>query len=209
MPDDPNLPAGQAPPVDTGQTPETVTNPPAVVEPGAPPPASSAQEADARDKQIAELRKEAAATRKAKTDLEARLKAFEDEKLSEQEKRENRLKELETQNQALERQNRIVKIESVAARMGCVDPELVSGAITVADGQTVEEAVTAFLDAKPYLKAGPVIPTPPVISATNPAGVNTANPNVFRKSQLSDPAFYEANRDAILRAAAEGRVVDG
>ena len=213
MPDELIPEAGQVPTSEPGQMP-TEPIQPVAEEPGAPQADSSTQAVDAREKQIADLRKENAARRKAVADLEAKIKAFEERDLSEAEKRDNRLKELESHNRTLSEENRRVKVESVATRLGCIDPELVASFLKVEEGQTEEQAITALLEAKPYLKTAapatpPAAPQAPRISPTNPARTSSASPLTIRRSQLDDMQFCVDHQEEISRAYAEGRIIDG
>jgi hypothetical protein len=63
---------------------------------------------------------------------------------------------------------------------------------------------------KPFLVAATEPPPP------NRPGTAAANPNrggpaagVFTTSQIADRQFWEANRDAIMQAQREGRIVEG
>lgn len=87
------------------------------------------------------------------------------------------------------------------------------------DGNIDGERIAADLDElvadKPYLKLESSAPAtgddksdgkPPAGSV--PGGAKGEQSTTFKRSQLRDPAFYEANKDAILAAAREGRIVD-
>lgn len=79
--------------------------------------------------------------------------------------------------------------------------------------QGLDEALASLKTDRPYLFTGentPPAPTP-VGAGSNPGnggGVPGA-PMKFKQSQLSDPAFYKANRDAILEAQRNGLIEMG
>jgi len=162
MADDVNV--GQVPD-DSGQEPQTV-------------PAAQGQEPEQFDTEyVKKLRSEAAEYRKKLRDLEAKVKADQDAKLSEAERLQNRLAELERE-QAMyqqERQERTVRYEVMlaASKLGIVDPEAAYRLLDVAelefedDGRpkNVEQALRALIKAKPYLAR----PVAPETNVTNPA----------------------------------------
>jgi len=99
-------------------------------------------------------------------------------------------------------------IVSEASKLGVIDPSVVAAILPrtgiIVDGDEVdgvEEAVKQLLIEKPYLrKAG----------ATR-AGAEIAGgtaPRTFKRSQLRDAAFYQANKDEIDKAAREGRITE-
>jgi len=81
------------------------------------------------------------------------------------------------------------------------------------DGERIAEAIEQLVTAEPYLRvsastppAAPPVPTP---TGTAPAGARGAGaPVSFTRSQLRDHQFYEANKEAILLAASEGRITE-
>ncbi len=69
----------------------------------------------------------------------------------------------------------------------------------------VAEAVKALVTQRAYLVGGKPQDT------SVGTGTNPPNPNAeydFKMSQLSDAAFYQKNRDAILLAQSQGRILD-
>jgi len=123
------------------------------------------------------LRSEAAGLRRRLKELEDAKRAAEDAKLSEAERLQNRLAELERE-QAMyqqERQERTVRYEVMlaASRLGIVDPEAAYRLLDVADlefeddgrPKNVEQALRALIKAKPYLAR----PVAPETNVTNPA----------------------------------------
>lgn len=113
------------------------------------------------------LRAEAAANRKRAAEAEARLKAHEDEKLSEAERQTKRIAELEAENQRLaaDRRERLIRAEIrvQASAEGFSDPDdawrLLDPAAIEADEQGEPKNVGALLKAlakaKPYLLRKP------------------------------------------------------
>lgn len=80
-----------------------------------------------------------------------------------------------------------------------------SGAVT-----GIDEAVEALKTGKTYLFNTNGNGQPPQVGGpTNPGnGQGTGGPAKFKRSQLRDPAFYNANRDEILKAQAAGQIED-
>jgi len=163
---------------------------------------------------VKRLRAEAAEYRKRLRELEQTVRQHEESKLSETERLQNRLAELERQ-QSLherERQERTLKYETMltASKLGIVDPEAAYKLLDLAsiefeeDGtpKNVEKALRELIATRPYLAGGSAG------SATNPAR-STINPAVFTRSQLRDPNFFKAHRDAIMQAMREGKIVEG
>lgn len=89
-------------------------------------------------------------------------------------------------------------IKLVATKMGIKDLDyalyLVNKAGDGADAEEVLKQHTELLNDKPAAAGSG--------NATNPAASN----QVFTRSQLRDPVFYQANKAAILQAAREGRI---
>lgn len=188
--------------------------------PAEPRAAASAQEAEPESAAEAEppivrqLRAEAARYRARLRELEAKVRQSEEAQLSEQERLRKRLAELERRELEWqrERQETVLRyeVQLAASRLGIVDPEAAWRLLDLAelefdeDGRprNLEQVLRALIKRKPYLVAG------------SPSGVSVGNgprgaPAVFTRSQLRDPAFFRAHRDEILRAMAEGRIVEG
>jgi hypothetical protein len=72
----------------------------------------------------------------------------------------------------------------------------------------VNEALTALLESKPYLKGSGQ--TPSMGSGTNPpdGGQGNGTPTKFKASQIQDPVFYKEHRDEILKAMRSGQIED-
>jgi hypothetical protein len=162
--------------------------------------------------------------------LEAAAKRAEDAKLSDQERLQKRVAELESQQQnaAKAAQEKVLRyeVQLQAARLNIVDPDAAAKLLDMsqvsydADGQPqgVEAALAALIDAKPYLVSatgagsqgarGAAPATPASASPTNPATRSSTATATRRYSQaeLTDRDFYLANRDDIIRAQREGRI---
>jgi hypothetical protein len=162
--------------------------------------------------------------------LEAAAKRAEDAKLSDQERLQKRVAELEGQSQAAAKaaQEKVLRyeVQLQAARLNIVDPDAAAKLLDMsqvsydADGQPqgVEAALAALIDAKPYLVSatgagshgarGAAPATPASASPTNPATRSSTATATRRYSQaeLTDRDFYLANRDDIIRAQREGRI---
>jgi len=166
---------------------------------------------------VRKLRSEAAEYRRRLRELEQAVKQHEEAKLSETERLQKRLAELEREQATWqrERQERTLKYETMlaASKLGIVDPEAAWRLLDISklefdeDGtpQKIEQALKDLLKAKPYL-AG----QPPAVagSPTNPA-TGQQRAGVFTTSQIADRRFYEQHREEILRAMSEGRIVPG
>jgi hypothetical protein len=96
------------------------------------------------------LRTEAAANRAKAREAEARLKALEDAQLSEGEKKDRRLKELEDEVGTLRQQTRRAEVQAAAAKAGAVDADVVARLVED-DEADVQRAVHALKRDKPYL----------------------------------------------------------
>jgi hypothetical protein len=97
-------------------------------------------------------------------------------------------------------------IVSEASKLGAVDPQAVAALLPrtgiIVDGNEVdgvEEAVKQLLIEKPYLRRAGAPRAGAEIAATT-------SPRVFKRSQLRDAAFYQANRAEIDKAQREGRI---
>jgi myosin heavy subunit len=95
------------------------------------------------------LRGENAKTRTELKSALLRLKELEDAQLSDAEKREKRLKDLEAENADLRRTAREAQTRAAAASAGAVNPAAVARLID--EGEDVEKAVTALKKSDPYL----------------------------------------------------------
>jgi len=123
--------------------------------------------------------------------------------------------------------DRLIKAEAKAAAAGkLANPQLAAVLLSdqfdkfvAADGSIDTAAIAAAVDAllvtDPYLgttsttttpAAGTTPPAAP--AGTVPGGAQGGAAPTFKRSQLRDPAFYTANKDAILKAASEGRITN-
>jgi predicted nuclease with TOPRIM domain len=135
---------------------------------------------------VRKLRAEAADYRKRLRELEQTVKQHEEAKLSESERLQKRLAELEREQAAYqrERQERTLKYETMlaASKLGIVDPEAAYKLLDLTriefdeDGtpRNIEAALKELLKAKPYLAA-----TATAGSPTNPARATTAEDDQF------------------------------
>lgn len=169
------------------------------------------------DRAVSELRKEAAKYRTQVRDMEARLKEYEQAQLTEQERIAAERDELRAQlEQATTRSRRLAlegAVITAATRAGIIDPDvavaLVAGQVSYDDDGNpvgVNEAVTELVKARPYLAGS--TKTVPGAPAANPAKDRTteSGKRIYRQSELNDRKFYEAHRDDIMTAVAEGRI---
>lgn len=141
-----------------------------------------------------------------------RLKTMEDGQKTELQKAQEKAAAMERSNteQAEKMKSLLTQYEvaTAATRLGIVDPD---AAVRLIDASKLEydengkpknaEAVLKELIAqKPYLVGSGT-------SATNAARNNGGN-ETFTRSQLKDPAFFQAHRDAIMKAMREGRILE-
>ena len=122
------------------------------------------------------LRSEAAAYRKRLRELEAKVKADEDAKLSESEKLQKRLQELEAQVQAHAEEKLRYEVMLAASKLNIVDPEAAFKLLdreALEDGD-VEKALKALVTKRPYLVSQPSSSSP-----TNPARSATGSIDAF------------------------------
>ncbi len=149
----------------------------------------------AREKKSAEALAEAA--RKA-AEADAAAKNGEWQKLAET--REAELKKASADLQA-------ERIRATAARLGMSDPEYAVYLVTKAgDGADAEAVLKEHLSHNPPAQTTTTQTQAPTGSGdpTNPG----TTPTAFTRAQLRDAKFFQANREAILKAAAEGRIKD-
>lgn len=164
---------------------------------------------------VRKLRAEAAEYRKRLRELEQKAQEQENAKLSETERLQKRLAELEREQAAYqrERQERTLRYETMlaASRLGIVDPDAAYRLLDVSriefaeDGTpaNIEAALKELIRVRPYLAAQPNSGSP-----TNPAR-SQGSPATFTRSQLRDPNFFKAHREAIMQAMREGRILEG
>lgn len=152
---------GGAPATDPGQDPKSGQDPSA--KDGQDP--SGGLSPEAMGAELKRARREAAASRKAKEEAEAKVKQFEDEKLSEQERLQKKGAEDATAREKAEADLRDSRLERVAERLavkaGITDPEDASLLVNRRlvefgeDGQPTEDSVQAAVDdlktRKPHL----------------------------------------------------------
>lgn len=222
----PDQPQGQEPNA-SGQAPHQVEQAPDASGQAPPPqqesvPADSAAsptpDAERFDAEyVRRLRAEAAEYRKRMRELEQQVKQHEEAKLSESERLQKRLSELEREREAWmrERQERTLKYETMltASRLGIVDPEAAYRLLDLAkldfddDGapKNLDQALKDLLKAKPYLAGQP----PLTVAPTNPVSAPRPRGGTFTTTQIADRRFWEQHREEILAAMREGRIIEG
>jgi hypothetical protein len=102
---------------------------------------------------------------------------------------------------------------SEAVKAGAVDPDAVFAlvdrtSLLTEQGEPtgVQDAITALLETKPYLKAQPTKPGGDIGAGRR--GTQQTGEGTFTRSQLRDTKFFAANRAAIEKAMAEGKIVE-
>lgn len=162
---------------------------------------------------VRKLRAEAAEYRRKLRELEQTVRQHEEAKLSETERLQKRLAELEREQAQWqrERQERTLRYETMlaASKLGIVDPDVAYRLLDMTalefdeDGRptNLEQALRELLRTRPYL-AGAAS----TVSPTNPA-TGQQRAGTFTLSQIADRKFWEQHRDEIMRAMSEGRIV--
>jgi len=160
------------------------------------------------------LRSEANGLRKRLKDLEAAKAKTDEAELSEQQRLEKKVADLERQiaDQTRDSQDKAVRYATVtsAAKLGFADPEdayrlLDHTALEFdEDGspRNVADQLAALAKTKPYLLSTRSVGSPD----TGLGGGRSATPKTYTREQLRDPKFFAANRDDILKAQTEGRI---
>jgi chemotaxis protein histidine kinase CheA len=158
---------------------------------------------------VRKLRAEAAEYRKRLRELEQTVKQHEEAKLSETERLQKRLAELEREQAAWqrERQERTLKYETMlaASRLGIVDPEAAYRLLDMSklefdeDGNptNLDKALQELLKAKPYLAGYPAASSG---SPTNPSR-SAVTPSLEDAIRSGDVAAINAAFEAALKAS--------
>lgn len=180
---------------------------------------SAAQDAAPAEAQVAEseyvkkLRAEAAQYRTRLRELEAKVREDENAKLTEQERLQRRLAELEIAAAEKERilQERTVEYETKlkAASMGIVDPDAAWRLLDLAELEFDETGRPSNLEAalQKLIKAKPYLVQTSQYAMTNPSRSQSTQTS-FTRAQLRDPKFFSEHRAEIMRAMQEGRIYD-
>lgn len=179
------------------------------------PEAQAAEEERFDAEYVRKLRAEAAEYRRRLRELESKVKSEEEAKMTEQERLQKRLAELERKEAEYQRviQARTLEYEVklLAVRLGIVDPDAAYRLLDLKqiefddDGRPVnlEKVIRDLIATKPYL-----VSQQATVSPTNPAQGRISGQQVFTRSQLRDPKFFAANREAIMQALREGRILE-
>lgn len=148
-------------------------------------------------------------------DKATKFDELEQQRLSDIERAQQQAQQYQAQaeqaQQALNGERLRNAVYAASVRSGAVDPDAVLAlidkqAIPFEDGKPVgiDDAVTALLESKPYLKATGTKPTGNV----NGGPQGNGQPNTISRTQLRDPKFFSENRAEIFKAMAEGRITD-
>lgn len=174
---------------------------------------------DAGRQALERERRDAAAARKEAKALARRIEELERERLDGTERAVAEATAKARAEALGEVGRRLVEAEARAAAAGVLrNPELAAKLLDLddltPDDGAVDSAAIAAAVAKlakdyPELAALPAtVEAPEVKRGTVEGGARGGTPTTFTRSQLRDPAFYEANKDAILAAAREGRITN-
>ena len=190
------------PTIDT-EAPATATDPPA--EPGVGKPFD--------DTYVAKLRQESAGYRNKLRDTEQQLAELRQAQMSDEERREARLTELASQNQALEGQVKAARLEAAvtaaAGRLDIVDPDAavrlldLTGVTYGEDGapENIDTLLNGLLEARPYLRRPDPAPSVPQAgSPANPAKPTPQGATLTRDdlARLSPEQIMAAEKDGQL-----------
>ena len=132
---------------------------------------------------VKDLRAEAANSRKAMAELQAKLKGFEDAKLSDEEKRTKELTDLRNRSAQLEAANRELHLRSQVARRArelsivdedaaykLLDPKAIAFDADTGEATNIDDLLKALVKERKWLVASePTQPSAPKIGTTNPA----------------------------------------
>jgi len=156
-------------------------------------------------------------TRKKLKDIEESKTKEEEEKLKEgkkfQELAEKKEQEVITLKNQLAEKEKQVSVKDLASKAGANDTNdvyaLIGSQIQVdKDGNVDSAAAQTLIDelktSKPYLFGRK---TNDIGGGSSPADSSQNNSQTFTASQLRDPGFYQKNRDAILKAQKEGKII--
>jgi small-conductance mechanosensitive channel len=170
---------------------------------------------DSDSEYVRQLRAEAAKNRNRLRELEKKIEADEEAKMTKQEQLQKRLTELERKEaeyqQTLQARTLEYEVKLQASQLG-IEPDVAYRLIEPKqveyddDGKptNILKILKDLVAKKSYLVAsGGVMPSP-----TNPSQGRISGQQVFTRSQLRDGKFYAANRDAILQAMREGRITE-
>lgn len=166
----------------------------------------------------------AANSKELKTLKENQAKADE-QSLADNKKWEELANKRGEENETLKKQNQDLilnsQLTSKLLPLGVVDMDAALALIDrskieiAEDGSVkgVDEAIESLKTGKAYLfngQAGTQNPPTTVGGGTNPGNGSggQGGPGSFTRSQIADPKFYQENRAEILKAQAEGRIVD-
>ena len=194
-------------------------------------PSTTAEEPFDKDRAMATINnlrgfeKTAKAQEKQIAELTQKLTAYENEKLTEQQRLQKSAQEAAERASSLEAQLKAdrmtLAIEREARKLNIIDPEMAALAIQSkvsydAEGkpENVGDLLTQLVKDKPFLVGQSQQPqqpaTPPGAggSSTNPSRDGGAQTRTFSQAQLRDTKFYNENRTEIMQAMREGRITD-
>lgn len=192
-------------------------------------PGTSAQAAATSEESISlsqakKLRKENKALRQAKLEAEEKARKLEEGQLSDVEKRDARIKELEARaaNATKDAQATLIRssVLIAAQKAGLVDPSI---AVRLIDSDDVkyddegmprnaDKLVRELLEERPYLKgavattSNPATPPPSTGATTNPPTQDPSDPNHPGSSHIKDFADYKARKEQIWADLRAGRL---
>lgn len=213
----------ETPPTTPPQTPPPAT-PPLATPPSLPDSMPDLESDDAwgnLPKWVRELRNENASRRVEAKSLQDKVDEFERAQMTELQAAQADAEKFKNELTSKDTKIRELQVQVAASSAGVVDTEAVVRLLDwskVDAGQSINEAITDLLEAKPYLKATTATPptapdpkptTPPSTTATGSPGNGDNNgPAVFTRKQLDAMTSeeYEKNRDKIMEALSQGRI---
>lgn len=210
----------------TGATPaagsgDPGTQDPKVQDPAGAKPASGGDPGDLGDAGKKALDAEREARKQAEAQLreaQAKLKAVDDEKLTETQRLQNAVSESEGKITAASVRVQELQLRDVARDLmpdlGIQDHHLALAALNPADVEFDEDGVPKRASVKDALEK--ILKAHPILAGTAGGGTNRAtsvtngqrNSTTFSRSQIRDAEFFRANKEAILAAQREGRITN-
>lgn len=156
---------------------------------------------------VRKLREEAMSRRKKLREIEQELDKY---KAEVEELRKNLAEAeriAEEKDNTLKQRQTEYETKLLAQNLGIVDPDVAWSLLNVSaiefdnDGRpkNLEQLLKELVNKKPYLV------NRVQYAATNPA---RSSPPIFTRAQLRDPKFFAENRDAIMEAMRDGRIVE-
>jgi membrane protein involved in colicin uptake len=165
--------------------------------------AQGAQTQTAQTEQSATTADPAAAIKAELEAAQRKLREYETAAEAERQAKLTEAEKLKERAEKAEREAQAARVQAVALRLGA-EPDLVAPHLTNVKAGDEEAAIKALLDKFPQLKSQ----KNGVTVGVN-AGRSPEQAGIFTQSQIGDREFFNRNREAILKAMREGKIVKG